>query len=223
MYNMNPVTICSHRSYNMEEGGYQVTNLIKKNTTSEEFDKTIASIATYRLENGGRCGWNALGAASDRGNVRLINHIVAIGGRHLLELGNCFGWTPLFCAVNSENPEDGYAAAKELIRLGANVNVATSMGCSDSQQGYTPYAATPLWAAAEKSKNPKLVKLLLRHRALLGDESVSNAAQAILNAARKELGAKNTFLAGYFKAENRESILQTLPYELIREIYERLR
>ncbi len=215
--------MCSQHSGRLETGGQRVTCAIKKDTTPDQFDNIIAGIANYRLEHGGRCGWNALGAASIQGNPELIRHIVQIGGNQLLSLGNSFGWTPLYCAANCEETEDGFLAAKELIRLGANLNLATSMCCGDSSKGDTLRGATPHWAAAEKTQNLKLVKLLLKLGAVVPPD-LSEEGQEIINAVQRKIQqereAKRLFLASYFKPENNESITQVLPYELVRDIFE---
>ncbi len=221
---MNPIKICSQHSEHF--GG---TAHITRETTPEKFDQLIAGMVGYKLEHGGlysqkTCGdWNALGVASYKGNPKLIYHIVQKGGNHLLSLGNKFGWTPLFCAANCKNQEDGFLAAKELIKLGADLNLATSSKCNDTKTGKTPKGATPLWAAAEKTKNLKLIKLLLKHGAVvppgLGRQG-RNLVRSAQVQIERERTAKRLFLAAYFKPENNESILKALPIELIRRIFE---
>ena len=105
----------------------------------------------------------ALGRTAFQGNVALIHHIVQKGGKDLLCLGNESGWTPLYCAANCLSTEKGFLAAKALLSLGAEINTATFLETFNQTEGGTPSMATPLWAAAVKTQNIKLVKLLLIH------------------------------------------------------------
>jgi len=67
-----------------------------------------------------------------------------------------------------KNKEDGFLVAKEIIkRSRALVNTATTSDCDDSEKGLIPRGVTPLWVAAEKTQNLKLVKLLLLNGGLL--------------------------------------------------------
>ena len=154
---------CNIRSKEGESNAYPIINAITSDTTPEAFDHVVKMDPNYQLSHGGRCAWNALGKAAIEGNTPLIHHIVQKGGKQLLPLGNFFGWTPLYCAANCEDKKKGFLAAKALLFLGANINTATCTGCDDSNTGETPRLATPLWAAAVKTQNIKLVKLLLIH------------------------------------------------------------
>jgi hypothetical protein len=220
---MNQINICSKRSGDMEDGAFRVTNAIKSTTKPHEFDNIIAGIPGYKLENGGRCGWNALGAAALKGNIELNCHIVKIGGHHLLSLGNGNGWTPLYCAAYCENTEVGFLAAKELMRLGSDVNLATSCWSGDSLRGDTPRGATPLWVAAQKTKNLKVIKLLLKNGAIIPPK-LDPQAQTLVDGVQKEIEDEkkpgSLLLAAWLKPENQASIIQILPKELLTHIFE---
>lgn len=180
---MIPYTYCKNRSGDLEDGAYTVTNFIGEFTTPIEFDNLLSTMPNYKIEYGGRCGWNALGAAASRCNVKLVTHIVQKYGTHLLHLGNGFGWTPLYCAANSEN---GYEVAKELVRLGSNVNISTAHSCGDSDKGSTYAGSTPLWAAIEKTKNQELIKLLLEHGAIV-NPNLSAEGQKLLELVERQI------------------------------------
>lgn len=111
------------------------------------------------------------------GNLPLIRHILDVGGRDLLELGNEFGFTPLFCAARHGEHE----AAECLIAQGADVNRATTL-YADS----IPSGSTPLWVAAHGSKSVRICKLLLRHGAVAVPEP-DESGQIVLDGARPEL------------------------------------
>lgn len=72
---------CENRSGDLEPGGYQITTRIEKDTLPITFDEWVKAEEGYELKNGGRCRWNALGAAAFKGNVALISHIVEKGER----------------------------------------------------------------------------------------------------------------------------------------------
>ena len=155
------ISCCGIRSNNSGFGAGEVASFIKENTTCEQFDAFLKERPNYRLNYGGNDGWNALGVAALVGNVALIHHIVRIGGKPLIHLGNLLGWTPLYCAANCSDSEKGLMAAKTLLSFGAEVNTATSLDWEGLEGGMTPKMATPLWAAASKAQNLNLVKFLL--------------------------------------------------------------
>ena len=101
-----------------QPGGLRITNFITPATTPAEFDAECTKCPGYTLTAGGRCGWTALGAAANKGNVLLVEHIVRIGGKTLLELRNESGFTPLYCATEAGQ----FRAAKALLDLGAQVD-----------------------------------------------------------------------------------------------------
>lgn len=193
-----PYTVCSDRSLPHElEDVFAVIYYINQHggESRKKFDKFCQERPKFKLEHGGRCGWTALGMAAKKGHVKLIQHIVKIGGEHLLNLGNDHGWTPLLCCVaNFKEQQDlGFIAAQELIRLGADVNIATSGSSDDSIKGEMPKKATPLWVAAEKAKNLRLVELLLQHGAVANPQ-LSDKAQKIVDLAKLRIEQEKQLL-----------------------------
>lgn len=73
--------------------------------------------------------------------------------------------TPLYCAACCEDREKGFQAAKVLLSLGSNVNTAAGFNyyANDDRPTGAVRFETPLYAAAVKTQNLKLVKLLLIH------------------------------------------------------------
>ncbi len=188
----SPVTSCRTRSTVGDQDASRVIQSITKDTTPEEFDANCRCLPEYRLFFGGIGGWNALGAAAHMGNIRLVRHISQIGGRGLVDLGHEFGHTPLFLAVRYKQ----YQAAETLIRLNANVNLATSMGCADSSLGDVPYGATPLWQAVQprpivddRVSDVAMVKLLLKNGAV-AEPALDAAGTQVLAEAQGELRAE---------------------------------
>ena len=198
-------TICETCSGDLETGAYTVTNSISSTSTPEEFDAVMTKNSEYKLEYGGRCGWNSLGSAAYKGNVQLVKHILLKSSepsnahsshsaphplqddpQSLLNLGNGFGWTPLYCACQEE---EGYAAAKELILQGADINMATKMGCGDSAKGSTPRKSTPLWAAIEKAKCEQTIKLLLENDAVLHPLKLSPEGEKLYELVKQKIHA----------------------------------
>lgn len=173
------VVKCINKSGDLQKGAYSVTNSIRSHTTPLQFDAICEEHPYYKIEFGGRCGWNALGTAAYKGNCELVDHIVKKYGEHLIELGNGFGWSPLYCACNCEDIENGYLVGKLLIELGANVNLATSTCCDDSVIGDTYAGSTPLWACIEKTKNIKLAKLLINNGGIA--ENLSKEGKKLLD------------------------------------------
>lgn len=216
------MSICSQRSDSHQIGGFEITTSIKSTTTPEEFDQLVSQFPGYKLEHGGRCGWNALGIAAFKGNLNLVRHIVSIGSENLLSLGNEFGWAPLFCAANGEDREAGFIVAKELLSLGAEINLATSFWSGDTRKGDTPASATPLWAAIERSKNRSLIRFLIKKGGVVSPE-LSKEGKELLDSVLQELEEESKrimlFCAGYFKSENKDCYLQTLPKDIIILIY----
>ncbi len=96
---------CTCRSGSNEPEAQRVMEMMTKTTTPEKFDAYRQACPKYQLHFGARCGWNALGWASHLGNLPLVKHIVDVGGLALINLGNTFGWTPLFCAVETNQLE----------------------------------------------------------------------------------------------------------------------
>lgn len=178
---------CHEKSGDLQSGAYRVTNFITQTTESNEFDSFVSQHPGYKIEYGGRCGWNALGSAAYHGNAHLVEHIVNKYGKHLINLGNGFGWTPLFCAANCLDLEAGYETSNKLIKFGANVNISVSCSGVDSKRGLTDRGDTPLSAAISKTKNRKLVELLLKHGALCHDSLLNDKDKEFLNEIKENM------------------------------------
>jgi ankyrin repeat protein len=142
---------------------------INGRTTVKEFDELFPY--SEMLEWGGRDNFgyfgpmhqHALNVAVRVGNLDLIRHIVVDRySSHLLSYGNEYGIMPLHEAVLLTDRKKALEATHLLIRLGAQVNVATT---KDDSSGI-PKNATPLWLAAKKNDH-ELITLLLRKGATL--------------------------------------------------------
>lgn len=211
---VQPVKLCKEKSTFESYPAKQVLDSLDEKTTPEEFDKKMVEIPEYSLEQGGRLEWNALGKAAANGNVALVRHILTIGdAKKLINLGNYFGCTPLVLSLlHAKNSEQ---VVKELIRSGANVNMAVSTPFgSDFKQ--IQRGDTALTIAAEHLKSHKLIKLLLKHGANtsinLSPEArqlVEKAEKEIENDLKKMEKRQMTFQAGARK--NPSSTLSLLP------------
>jgi hypothetical protein len=186
-----PVVRCATHSGELEEGAKEIVVIMKIGTqTPQEFDDACAKYPGYKLTHGAQMGWNALGLAAYHGNIPLIQHILGKPNAKetLLELGNRVGWTPLFCAVRNNQEE----AAKTLIGMGANVNMASLRYASSSD---IPEGATPLWVAVKRIHKIALVKLLLYKGALLAPAlDVFDKDAQIVEQAWKEMSQEYTQL-----------------------------
>lgn len=156
---------------------------ITKDIPPEDFDQLVRMFPGYSFSQGGNCGWNALGIAAYEGNSELVGHIAKKAKEEILNMGNDFGWTPLFCASLCTDVDCGYRAAQVLIDRGADINLATSQECDGCISA--PSEATPLWAAVEKTKNVALIKLLLKNGAVANPE-LSSDGKALLDQVKKE-------------------------------------
>lgn len=175
---------------------------------------------------------NILAIAATKGNFHLVTHIIK---NRLIEtypdegmnIGNKYGWTPLFCvAYFCYDHSKALRTARELIRAGADVNIASS-GNTREQRNCRPKrirdGRTPLWAAAKITQNIALVKYLLVKGALEYSHDRSKAVNKTIKKAEILATNERIFLAGYFKKENYNSRLKILPPEIIRLILEFVR
>lgn len=198
------VSLCSNFSnYSIYEKVREGFLGIDRNMTPQEFNKKIKNIDGYKLTDGVRCGWHALNLAALKGNASLARYIVKNAEERkesVLNLGNDFGMTPLYCAASCQNPEDGLHVAQELINLGADVNIGIIYKPISGEQK-PPKCATPLWAAAEKTKNYELVKLLLQNGAVVLENLYSEEGKAMIATVLKEIDQME-------KKENKFSNLQ---------------
>jgi hypothetical protein len=145
-----------HSTPSRDNGAWRL--VANADLTPQEFDELRAEYPKFKLTDGARCGIHVLQHAAACGNVPLIEHIVKLGkegGMSMIDLGDDFGRTALYLAVQ-ENHLD---AVKTLLALGANPNIYT-VGCGDSFKGNTPHKATPLWEATYKTKNSEIIQTL---------------------------------------------------------------
>lgn len=212
---MSQIIFSSQRSEDLQPGAYNVINAINKNTSPEQFDALVRSTPQYQLEYGGRCGTNALAASAKVGNVALIRHIVAIGNRNLLNLGDSMGSTPLVYAIEGEDPELAFQATKELIRLGANVNISC-------HKNY-PVA---ILNVAVSIQNLKLVKLLLLNGAVMSPNSDAQEKEYVHTAReqiKQEKTARSLYTSAYFHPQNTASKINPIPFDAADNIFNYLR
>lgn len=199
---VSPVTACT--LFGTYYGGYNPQKIITRTTTTQEFDVERAKNPDFQLDNRGRNGHTSLTVAAEQGNVLLIEHIVRIGGTRLLDMGNDYGITPLFWAVIGNHR----AAAKKLIELGSNVNIASSSGCKLPFDYDTCVRTTPLAYVAkkvglfssieatqkygretlhpypiQKAQNVAMAKLLILNGAVAGHEVNKRGAEVLKQAA----------------------------------------
>ncbi len=166
-----------------------------------------------KLEDGSceKEGLNPLCFAARVLRAKVCEHIINIGGKHLLEIGSCQnGDTPLLFATKySSNVqllwENHYETVKILLDLGANPNMANAAG------------ETPLFHAAENNNNVRLLMLLLLNGAVanppcssLGKARTAEALQELFNLA----GIKELFLA----KRNKNSAFNIMPDDVVNEI-----
>lgn len=209
----------------LESGAMQMTCFIEPNTAVDAFDEKKRALEEshgYELTFGGRCGWNVLGAATITGNIALIEHIVRVGGKDLMDYANIYGNTALHIAAYENDFNKACLISKKLIQLGAQINI-----CSIDTKIKN---RTPLIVAANKS-NLQLVKLLLKNGAIVPDnvnEQLDTVQQKIIFDAIEEINqqkkAYQTFLAGYLKPQMNdegvdECLLKMLPPEMMHHIW----
>lgn len=119
--------------------------------------------------------------------------------------------TPLYNAVCCADKKAAFLGAKTLIRLGADINLASS-GLVETKND------TPLYQAAHKSGNVLLVALLLRHNAIVTDD-YSVQGQQMIGLAKAELAKRKE---GFVKAalKDKGALFQRLPADILRVIFD---
>lgn len=176
---------------------------------------------------------NALSRAAQKGNLPLIVHIVEIGGKNLLNIGNRHGATPLlFCIYqaallirvrNIQGPQWNWVSKKaelivptKLCALGTDLNLTNTHGWKDYFVGNIPAGVTPLWMAAEKTSNLNLVKMLISYGAMVDYSLLSAHGEEMMAKATEELFHENKgILLAYMDPK---STLGVLPEELLSKI-----
>ena len=124
--------------------------------------------------------------AALQNNVKLIVHFVKQGGQEILDVGNSYGLTPLYCAVTNGHVQ----ATKILLRLGANPNIYAINEDPEAKRIYSD--VTPLYQTLGKHIDNKLaiMKLLLRNRAQIHPGTpLKDWQEEILQIARNQASA----------------------------------
>jgi len=201
----------------MQEGGVEMSEFIKRETTPEQFDLECAKYPKYKLTHGGRSGLTALGAAAIVGNSVLIEHIVKIAGenleKELLALGNEAGCTPLYLSVIHEK----FWAAKTLIFLGADVNMAPSQEFQDpSSTSYERKAGTTPLFTSIHHQDLNISILLLKHQAV-AEPQLSSGFHRFLNNALSSLRNSQNKLHKGIKEGTKDFNIPSVLTEIIEE------
>jgi hypothetical protein len=162
----------------------RMTKCIKPTTTVKEFSKTLD---LYALRAEAEGGYTVLAKAAEMGNVALIEHIVNIGGKVLLLIGNNSNYwpiSPLHCACKCVDLQAGFFAAKKLIQLGTSINLVGRLMCNRGN-GYTlEFTSTPLEKALELGCT-KIAAMLLRLGGIF--RNLNEKQLATLEEVKKEL------------------------------------
>ncbi len=212
---------------------------IKPDTTPEQFDALVATIEDYDYEDGDSYGITACTQAAREGNIRLVEHLVKKGEVHLLNIADSWGGTALGYVSRLADKQAAYEQSKKMIKLGADVNLDYPLW-----EGKHLHQQTPIrWAIL--SCNINLVRLLLKHGAVmptnLSDLSASsndptyevnkyyyiredwiekiNTIEKIVDNDKRKA---KLFLAGVMKQENKNSVLQKLPFDIINKIFKKI-
>lgn len=144
---------------------FYIMESINSKTTPEKLESLIGfSSGDFRLDSGGRCGWNVFGTAAAYGNLELLEYLIAKSPSSI-DLGNEFGWTPLFCLVYvcDGTEDDIYVRAKFLLEHGADPLLGTFMCSSGVRCKTTPRDFTPIHAAKKRGFT-KVLALLESHK-----------------------------------------------------------
>ena len=177
-----------------------IVNMIQSDTSRNDFLKEMEKYPKYTLQTAGYDGNVALIRAANKGNLDLIDLIVEIGGKTILNVGNQQGEAPLHSAILCSDPEKGYLAVKKLIDLGSPVNII--------QQ--STHAVTPLESALNNGCI-KIAILLLRFGGIARLKKLKDPQS--LESARKKImtQSEKLFKLGIFEKD-------ALPNDVIRYI-----
>ena len=136
------MSICQVRSENGQDGAMAVTNFINSKTTPEEFEAFRANYPKFQIHYGGRCGWNVFCSSARRGNAKLLAYLLETYGTMFANVGNEFGWTPIFCATTCEDEDAAIECINVLLQFSADPTIQTSMSCMGekrTEKGTSPF------------------------------------------------------------------------------------
>lgn len=183
---------------------------ISKTTAVEEFTEALGE-HPCDLAQGGMMGNTVLHQAASVGNVPLIQEIVQ-RCPELLNMGDNNGETPLFKATCRGNRD----AAEELLRLGAQSNIATTGTRS------FPRLTTPLFMSV-RLKKEDLFRLLRRFGGQANTLSFKTADREFIEGIKQsdinnKVPAKTALVFSWIHSEQ----LNRLPRDLIRLIIKQI-
>lgn len=165
---------------------FLIPGAIGPETKKEEFEEHRKEWLGYTLSAGDARGTTALGAAAYKGNAKLIHHIVTSGDKSLFYLADSAGQSALHLAIDCNDKEAGYLAAKQLIQLGMPVNIVKKTHIF----GATFFNETPLEKALAVG-HVKIAALLLRMHAVARPEKLDATSKETLALSIKEIISEN--------------------------------
>lgn len=149
----------------MQTIAFGITNSITPQLSVVQFKELIDSyiVQGYWWNHGGRCGWNIFGVVAQMGSIQVLKYILTTHPEYV-DLGNTFGWTPLFCLCKSSQDENIiYEKAKILLKYGANPDYGVTCSSFSSDEGATETGIKSIDVAKHRGLS-KVVALLSNHR-----------------------------------------------------------
>lgn len=190
---MQSITFYKVNAFTFDKTLASFFSSIDEETTPEHFESLKKNYPGFTFKHVGRYSNNMLELAIKYSNLPLFNHICdQPDGQTLINrITNNFR-TPLLHATLCKDQTKSYLMAVRLLKLKANINAATSaeavvsarpfMGYRPSNDRQVDYA-TPLWVAAERTDNQKLIRLFLDNGAIaypsLSEEGFRKIIQAV--------------------------------------------
>lgn len=180
---MSSITYCTRCVDPGQGDASRIISGVTQETTPNQLDIMLKSFPRYTFDQGGQYGQTLLARAAQLGNLKLIVHIVRKGGNGLLDLGNVQGDTPLFAVASCQNPQRAVLAARTLLNLGANVNIASRLLLNAGIPEKQSMGPTVLEEVASCTNNMDLIKLFLQKGAVLSrpihEPALSRIEQAL--------------------------------------------
>lgn len=147
---------------------------------------TLLERAGLRLDSSDTIfSFNSLMLAAQCGNVDLVQHIIKLGNKSLLNLGDVHRRTALSHAITCDDQGKAFLISKLLIEGGIDINLADFF---DTPPGDPVVLSTPLWRAAEDTNHLPLLQLLIlnggiiyRPLTLQGQRNVNFAIQQLFD------------------------------------------